>query len=134
MVGDAEAHAEEDKKFRELVETRNKADGMVHSVEQMLKDLGEKVPVEERSKVESALGDLKSVLKGDDKDKIEKKLEALMQASSAIAQQAYAQQSGEAGEGAAAAGGAEGSGKDRGDVLDAEFEEVKDKDQDRKAS
>ena len=134
MVSDAEAHAEEDKKFRELVETRNKADGLVHSVEQTLKDLGEKVATEERVKVENALNDLKAVLKDDDKDKIEKKLEALMQASSAIAQQAYAQQSGEAGEGAAAAGGAEGSGKDRGDVLDAEFEEVKDKDQDRKAS
>ena len=134
MVSDAEAHAEEDKKFRELVETRNKADGLVHSVEQRLKDLGEKVATEERVKVENALNDLKAVLKDDDKDKIEKKLEALMQASSAIAQQAYAQQSGEAGEGAAAAGGAEGSGKDRGDVLDAEFEEVKDKDQDRKAS
>jgi len=137
MVSDAEAHAEEDKKFRELVETRNKADGLVHSVEQTLKDLGEKVATEERVKVENALNDLKAVLKDDDKDKIEKKLEALMQASSAIAQQAYAQQSGEAGEGAAAAGGAEGSGKDRGDVLDAEFEEVKDevkdKDQDRKA-
>ena len=134
MVSDAEAHAEEDKKFRELVETRNKADGLVHSVEQTLKDLGEKVATEERVKVENALNDLKAVLKDDDKDKIEKKLEALMQASSAIAQQAYAQQSGEAGEGAAAAGGAEGSGKDRGDVLDAEFDEVKDKDQDRKAS
>ena len=134
MVSDAEAHAEEDKKFRELVETRNKADGLVHSVEQTLKDLGEKVATEERVKVENALNDLKAVLKDDDKDKIEKTLEALMQASSAIAQQAYAQQSGEAGEGAAAAGGAEGSGKDRGDVLDAEFEEVKDKDQDRKAS
>jgi len=134
MVSDAEAHAEEDKKFRELVETRNKADGMVHSVEQTLKDLGEKVATEERVKVENALNDLKGVLKDDDKDKIEKKLEALMQASSAIAQQAYAQQSGEGGEVAAAAGGAEGSGKDRGDVLDAEFEEVKDKDQDRKAS
>ena len=136
MVRDAEAHADDDKKFRELVETRNKADGMVHSVEQMLKDLGEKVPVEERSKVESALGDLKSVLKGDDKDKIEKKLEALMQASSNIAQQAYSADS--AGGGAGAAGGAAGAdasaSNDRGDVLDAEFEEVKDKDQDRKAS
>ena len=136
MVRDAEAHADDDKKFRELVETRNKADGMVHSVEQMLKDLGEKVPVEERSKVESALGDLKSVLKGDDKDKIEKKLEALMQASSNIAQQAYSADS--AGAGAGAAGGAAGAdasaSNDRGDVLDAEFEEVKDKDQDRKAS
>ncbi len=134
MVRDAEAHAEEDKKFRELVETRNKADGMVHSVEQTLKDLGEKVATEERVKVENARNDLKAVLKDDDKDKIEKKLEALMQASSAIAQQAYAQQSGEGGDQAGAAGGAEGSGKDRGDVLDAEFEEVKDKDQDRKAS
>ena len=136
MVRDAEAHADDDKKFRELVETRNKADGMVHSVEQMLKDLGEKVPVEERSKVESALGDLKSVLKGDDKDKIDKKLEALMQASSNIAQQAYSAES--AGGGAGAAGGAAGAdasaSNDRGDVLDAEFEEVKDKDQDRKAS
>ena len=73
-------------------------------------------------------------MKDDDKDKIEKKLEALMQASSAIAQQAYAQQSGEAAESAGAEGAAEASGKDRGDVLDAEFEEVKDKDQDRKAS
>ncbi|MEY3712610.1 MAG: molecular chaperone DnaK, partial [Pseudomonadota bacterium] len=134
MVRDAEAHAEEDKKFRELVETRNKADGMVHSVEQTLKDLGEKVATEERVKVENALNDLKGVLKDDDKDKIEKKLEALMQASSAIAQQAYAQQSGEGAESAGNAGGAEASGKDRGDVLDAEFEEVKDKDQDRKAS
>ncbi|NBP08254.1 MAG: molecular chaperone DnaK, partial [Gammaproteobacteria bacterium] len=88
MVRDAEAHADEDKKFRELVDVRNRADGMVHSVEQTLKDLGEKVPTEERLKVESALNDLKSVIKGDDKDKIEKKLETLMQASSQIAQQA----------------------------------------------
>jgi len=137
MVRDAEAHADDDKKFRELVETRNKADGMVHSVEQMLKDLGEKVSVEERSKVESALSDLKSVLKSDEKDKIEKKLEALMQASSNIAQQAYSAE-GAAGAGAGAAAGAAGAEasatNDRGDVLDAEFEEVKDKDQDRKAS
>jgi molecular chaperone DnaK len=136
MVRDAEAHADDDKKFRELVETRNKADGMVHSVEQMLKDLGEKVPAEERSKVESALGDLKSVLKGDDKDKIEKKLEALMQASSNIAQQAYSAeaQGGAAGAAGGAAGAQASASDDRGDVLDAEFEEVKDKDQDRKAS
>jgi molecular chaperone DnaK len=136
MVRDAEAHADDDKKFRELVETRNKADSMVHSVEQMLKDLGEKVSAEERSKVESALGDLKSVLKSDERDKIEKKLEALMQASSNIAQRAYSAES--AGGGAGAADGAAGAdasvSTDRGDVLDAEFEEVKDKDQDRKAS
>ena len=124
MVRDAEAHAEEDKKFRELVETRNKADGMLHSVEKTLQDLGDKVPAEERAKVESALSDLKGVLKDDDKEKIEKKLEALLQASSNIAQQAYAQTG--AAEGAAASEGKSGERDDT--VLDAEFEEVKDKD------
>ena len=77
MVRDAEAHADEDHKFRELVDTRNKADALVHSVEKTLKDLGDKVSADERAKVESALSDLKSVLKGDDKDAIEKKTEAL---------------------------------------------------------
>ena len=134
MVRDAEAHAEDDKKFRELVETRNKADSTLHGVEQSLKDLGDKVPGEERAKVESAISDLKAVIKDDDKDKIEKKLEALLTASQAIAQMAYAAQAG-AGEGAAGAAGAGAAGgKDDGDVLDAEFEEVKDKDSDRKAS
>jgi molecular chaperone DnaK len=127
MVRDAEAHAEEDKRFRELVETRNKADGMVHSLEQTLQELGDKVPGEERAKVESALSDLKGVIKGDDKDKIEKKLEALMQASQSLAQMAYAAQAG--GPEAAPSGD-----KGDSDVLDAEFEEVKGDDKDRKAS
>ncbi|MBK7250536.1 MAG: molecular chaperone DnaK [Gammaproteobacteria bacterium] len=132
MVRDAEAHAEEDKRFRELVEARNKADAMVHAVEKSLKDLGDKVSGEERAKVESALSDLRTVLKGDDKDKIEKKAEALAQASAAIAQQAYAQQTGAgAGPGAASGEGTAGAGTGE-DVVDAEFEEVKDKD--RKAS
>jgi molecular chaperone DnaK len=137
MVADAEAHAEEDKKFRELVETRNRADGMVHAVEKSLTDLGEKVSGEERAKVESALSDLKGVLKGDDKDKIEKKLEALMTASASIAQQAYAQ-SNPQGAGPDATGGAAGGqtggsgGRADDNVVDAEFEEVKDKD--RRAS
>jgi molecular chaperone DnaK len=131
MVRDAEAHAEDDKKFRELVETRNKADGMLHSVEKTLQDLGDKVPAEERAKVESALSDLKGVLKDDDKDKIEKKLEALLQASSNIAQQAYAQTAGAEGAaaGAGASGAASGGGERDDSVLDAEFEEVKGKDQ-----
>jgi molecular chaperone DnaK len=134
MVRDAEANAEEDRKFRELVETRNKADGMVHSVERALEDLGDKVSAADRAKVESALSDLKGVIKGDDKDKIEKKLEALSQASSAIAAQAYAQAGGEGGEGEPGASGAGSGGAGGRDdtVLDAEFEEVKDKD--RKAS
>ncbi len=137
MVRDAEAHAEEDRQFRELVETRNKADAMVHAVEKSLADLGDKVAVEERAKVESALSDLKGVLKSDDKDKIEKKLEALSQASSKIAEQAYAQSDGAEGApgaaGASSAGGSAGAGAAGDDnVVDAEFEEVKDKD--RKAS
>jgi molecular chaperone DnaK len=124
MVRDAEAHAEEDKRFRELAETRNRADQLVHATEKALKDLGEKVAAADRAKTESAISDLKAVLKGDDKDVIETKARALAEASAAVAQQAYASQQPGAEPGPGAAGGA--SGKD--DVLDAEFEEVKDKD------
>jgi len=126
MVRDAEAHAEEDRKFRELAEARNRADQLVHATEKALKDLGDKVSPADRAKTESAISDLKAVLKGDDKDVIETKARALAEASAAVAQQAYAstQQGGEAGAGAAGSGAA--GGKD--DVLDAEFEEVKDKD------
>ena len=136
MVRDAEAHAAEDKAFRELVDTRNKADGMIHAVEKSLKDLGDKVDQGERAKVESAISDLRTALKGDDKGVIDKKTEALAQASASIAQQAYAASQGGAGAeaaggpGAGAAGARPGAGRD--DVVDAEFEEVKDKD--RKAS
>jgi molecular chaperone DnaK len=138
MVRDAEAHAAEDKRFRELVDTRNKADGMIHAVERSVKDLGEKVDAAERAKVESAISDLRTALKGDDRNVIEKKTEALAQASAGIAQRAYA--AGQAGP-EAAAGGAQGPSGPAGgasdqtgreDVVDAEFEEVKDKG--RKAS
>ena len=128
MVNDAEAHAEEDKKFRELAETRNRADALLHATEKSLADLGDKVSAEDRAKAESALSDLKAVIKGEDKDVIETKSRALAEASASIAQQAYAAaQPGEAaGEGAAAGGGGQPGTKD--EVLDAEFEEVKDKD------
>lgn len=124
MVRDAEAHAEEDKKFRELAETRNRADGLLHATEKALKDLGEKVAPADRAKAESAISDLKAVLKGEDREAIEKKAAALAEASAAIAQQAYASQQG-AGPGAeaGAAGGAPGGGP-KDEVLDAEFEEV----------
>ena len=139
MVRDAEAHAEEDKRFRELVESRNKADGLLHSVEKSLKDLGDKVDQAERAKVESALSDLRTALKGEDKNAIDKKSEALAQASASIAQRAYAGSQGAAGPDMGAAGGAEsGPGapgaQGRDDVVDAEFEEVKGSDKDRKAS
>ena len=142
MVRDAESHAEEDKQFRELVDVRNKADGMIHAVERSVKDLGDKVEPGERAKVESAISDLRTALKADDKGVIEKKTEALAQASASIAQRAYAASQGTAGGEAGGAAGAAGSagagaggtqgGPARDDVVDAEFEEVKDKD--RKAS
>jgi molecular chaperone DnaK len=137
MVRDAEAHAAEDKRFRELVEVRNKADGMIHTVEKTVKDLGDKVDAGERAKVESAISDLRTALKGDDKNVIEKKTEALAQASASIAQKAYASSEGgpqgAAGSAGASGGGGAGAGASGGqagreDVVDAEFEEVKDKD------
>ena len=123
MVTDAEAHADEDKKFRELVDVRNQADAMVHATEKSLEDLGEKVAAEERAGIESALSDLKEALKGEDKEKIETKTSALAEASASMAQKAYEQASadGEAGD-----TGAAGSADDS--VVDAEFEEVKDED------
>jgi molecular chaperone DnaK len=140
MVRDAEAHAAEDKRFRELVESRNKADGLIHAVEKSLQSLGDKVDPAERGRVEGAVSDLRTALKGDDRNVIEKKAEALAQASASIAQRAYAAEQGGAagGSGAAGAGaagaGAQGTpgGKAGDDVVDAEFEEVKDKG--RKAS
>lgn len=139
MVRDAEAHAEEDKLFRELVDTRNKADAMIHTVGKTLQDLGGKVDGAERAKIESAISDLRSALKTEDKAVIEKKTEALAQASAAVAQRAYAdtQGGGGAGAGGPGAGGGSSEGEAKGtagheDVVDAEFEEVKDKD--RKAS
>jgi molecular chaperone DnaK len=133
MVRDAEAHAEEDKKFRELAETRNRADALLHATEKALKDLGDKVSPEDRARTESALSDLRAVIKGDDKDVIETKARAVAEASAAIAQQAYASQQsagagGSGGAGGPGAGGAAGSPGGKDDVLDAEFEEVKDKD------
>jgi len=138
MVRDAEAHAEEDKRFRELVETRNKADGLIHAVEKSLQGLGDKVEAGERAKVESAVSDLRTALKGDDRNVIEKKSEALAQASAGIAQRAHAAEGGGAGAAGADAtagagdGSGAGAGAGREDVVDAEFEEVKDKG--RKAS
>jgi molecular chaperone DnaK len=127
MVRDAEAHADEDKRFRELIDSRNKADALVHSTEKSIKDLGDKVEPAERASIEAAMNDLRAVLKGDDKDAIDRKAEALAKAAAPAVQRAY---QAEAGAGAQAApggdAGASAGGKD--DVLDAEFEEVKDKD------
>jgi molecular chaperone DnaK len=122
MVTDAEAHAEEDKKFRELVDVRNQADALVHATEKSLSDLGEKVEPAERAAAESAVSDLKEALKGDDKGTIEAKSQALAEASSTLAQKAFEQAQAEGAE----PGAEDGAGANADDgVVDAEFEEVK---------
>ncbi len=121
MVSDAEAHAEEDEKFRELVDVRNQADALVHATEKSLEDLGEKVDAAERAQVESAIGDLKDALKTDDKDVLEAKTKVLAEASAALAQKAYEQAQ-------ATEGGEQPEAADD-DVVDAEFEEVDDDNQ-----
>ncbi|HEX4896403.1 MAG TPA: molecular chaperone DnaK [Solimonas sp.] len=125
MVKDAEAHAEEDKKFGELIAARNQAEGMAHAVEKSLKDLGEQVQADEKKAIEDALAGLREAVKGDDKDAITAKTEALAQASAKLMERVYAQK-GAAGAEGAAPGGGESRGGD-GDVVDAEFTEVKDK-------
>ncbi|MEO0346015.1 MAG: molecular chaperone DnaK [Pseudomonadota bacterium] len=124
MVADAEAHAEEDRKFRELVDVRNQGDALVHATEKSLGDLGEQVEAEERAAIESAVSDLKAALEGDDKAAIEGKIKSLSEASATMAQKAYEQA-------AAADGAAEGDSPAGDDVVDAEFEEV---DEDKKSA
>jgi len=126
MVKDAEAHADEDRKFHALADARNQADNMIHATEKSLKELGEdKVSADEKKAIEKAIEELKSVLKGDDKDAIEAKTQALAEQSGKLAEKLYAQKGGAE----AASGGAEtaeaGAGR-ADDVVDAEFEEVKD--------
>jgi len=120
MVKDAEAHAAEDKKFRELVDTRNQAEALMHATEKSLEEMGEKVQAEERAGIESAIADLKEALKADDKGVIETKAKALGEASAGLAQRVYSEQ---AQQGPEAGGQTAGATPD--DVVDAELEEVK---------
>jgi molecular chaperone DnaK len=126
MVADAESHAEEDRKFRELVDVRNQADGLIHAAEKTLEELGEKATSEERLAVESAISDLKSAIGKDDKETITAKTSALAEASGGLAQRLYAEQQAEA-------SGDEASDASGDDVVDAEFEEV-DKDDESKSA
>ncbi|SIS42203.1 molecular chaperone DnaK [Thalassolituus maritimus] len=125
MVSDAEANAEADKKFEEMVQVRNTADGLIHATRKTLEEAGDKATDDEKSAIEAAIADLEEALKGDDKDNIEAKTNALTEASSSLAQKLYAEQAAQA----EAAGGAEqaDSSAQDDDVVDAEFEEVKDK-------
>ncbi len=120
MVTDAESHAEEDRKFRELVDARNQADSLIHASEKTLGEMGDKASSEERLNIENAVSDLKAALEKDDQDAIQTKTAALAEASGTLAQKLYAEQAAqEAGEGEAST--AEGD-----DIVDAEFEEVDD--------
>ncbi|MDH5258061.1 MAG: molecular chaperone DnaK [Gammaproteobacteria bacterium] len=123
MVKDAEMHADEDKKFHELVTVRNTADGMIHATEKSMEEMGDQVEADEKAAIEAAIADLKEALKGDNKDDIEAKTTKLTEASGKMAERAYAQKAGAGTEGAAEA--AADAAKD--DVVDADFEEVKDK-------
>jgi molecular chaperone DnaK len=129
MVSDAEAHAEEDKKFRELVGARNKADATVHTVEKALKDVGEKVSDDEKKAANDALAAVKTAMSGDDREAIESKTQALEQASAALIQKMYEQTAASGGGAGESGGGPAGhTEKPKDDVLDAEFEEVKESD------
>jgi molecular chaperone DnaK len=128
MVKDAETHAEEDRKLRELVDARNRADNMIHATHKSMQELGEKVSETEKKEIESAIADLETAMKGNDRETIESKTQRLTELSGKLAERLYAQQgAGAAGaeSGGEAPGGAE-SGQAKEDVVDAEFEEVKD--------
>jgi molecular chaperone DnaK len=126
MVKDAELHAEEDKKVHELADARNQADGMVHMVKKSLTEYGDKLDAAEKESIEAAIKDVESVLRDGDKDTIVAKTEALSAAAQKLGEKMYAQQQAA---GAAPGGdaGAQQAKKDEGDVVDAEFTEVKDK-------
>ncbi|WP_425641821.1 molecular chaperone DnaK [Marinomonas gallaica] len=121
MVQDAEANAEEDRKFEELVQARNTADGMIHATRKTLTDAGDKATAEEKEAIEKAITDLEAALESNDKDQIEEKTNALTQASGSLAQKLYEQA-----DAAEAEGAEQASGAKQDDAVDAEFEEVKD--------
>jgi molecular chaperone DnaK len=131
MQKDAELHAEEDKKRRELVETKNQADALVHSTQKSLKELGDKVDAETRTNVENEVENVKKALEGDDTDTIKTAVEALTAASHKLAEMMYAQASQDnpdmGGDDNGADGGRQAPKNDKGDddVVDADFEEVK---------
>jgi len=127
MIKDAEAHAEEDRKFNELITARNQGDQMIHGVEKSLKDLASEVQDDEKKQIEDAIAALREAMKGDDKDAIAAKTEALATASGKLAERAYAKAGAAAGAPGADAGAGAAPGAKDGDVVDAEFTEVKDK-------
>jgi molecular chaperone DnaK len=123
MVQDAEANAEEDRKFEELVKVRNQGDAMVHAVRKTLKDAGDKVSDSEKESIEASIKDLEEALTGSNKDDIEAKTQKLTEVSGELAQKMYADQDGQAEQ---AGGQEDAKSQSADDAVDAEFEEVKD--------
>ena len=124
MVSDAEANADNDKKFEELVNARNTADTLIHGCKKTLEESKDKVSEDEKSAIEAAISDLEEALKGDDKDSIEEKTKALTDASSSMAQRLYAEQQQET-QRADQANDSDNQGSNEENVVDADFEEVK---------
>lgn len=127
MVRDAEANAEADKKFEQLVTARNTLEGLIHATEKTVKEAGDKATAEEKSAIEAAIAEAQEAVKGDDLGAIEAATTKLTEASSSLAQKMYAEQQAQAG-GAEQAAGQNASGQADDGVVDAEFEEVKDED------
>ena len=127
MVKDAEAHADEDRRFRELVDVRNQADGLIHATNKSLGELGDQVDEQEKGEIEAAVKALEAAIAGDDKADIEAKMQTLTELSGKLAERAY-RKSQEGGDGPAAGGGGDGGAGPGAadDVVDAEFEEVRD--------
>jgi molecular chaperone DnaK len=124
MVKDAEAHSEEDRKARELIDARNQCDALIHTAKKAIAEHGDKVSAEEKAKIEAAIKDAEEAIKGSDKDAIEAKAQALAMASQTLGEKMYAQQ----GDAGASAGADASQSKPADDnVVDAEFTEVKDK-------
>jgi molecular chaperone DnaK len=127
MVRDAEAHAEEDRRFHQTVAARNQADSLIHATEKSLKELGDKVDQAERRRIEDAISDLRESMKGDDKDAIEAKTATLSEAAGKLAERVYANRQETAGSQQQSGGrSAESGAASSEDVVDAEFEEVDD--------
>ena len=133
MVKDAEAHAEEDRLAKEMVETRNMAENMIHATKKSMEDLGEKLEEQEKSDIEAAIAELEEVLKGDDKEAITEKTTKLTEVAGKLAERAYSEQQSEDSGGASQKSEAsDGNASTDDNVVDAEFEEVKEVEDEKK--
>ena len=134
MLRDAEEHAAEDAKMRGLIDKRNQAEQLIHATEKSLNDLSEQVEESEKADVEAKIADLRTAIAGDDETVIDEKIAALSEVTGKLAERAYAQKDGDAGTPDADGDGARAANESDDDAVDAEFEEVKEDKEDKKAS